>query len=375
MTRLIVDPSDLSNRQTAPVAETDTPSFLQNIWYYAAHSDQLKRGKTLKKTICGEDILLGRDRDGNVFALHNLCPHQGMPFHHGRFDGREVECCFHGWRFQAQGGACTAIPSLVEDQQSAVCKISVKSYPCQEAQGNVWVFIGDQSHPLPPFPLPSGVEEYPYQRYAKNTLNLPSHIDIAIIGLMDPAHVPFVHNSWWFSNARRIHDKRKTFAPDRHGYTMVRHTPSKNATIYKILDKLIGNTRLETEISFQLPGIRIERIMLGGHTLFSGFTALTPVDDTHTEMNHTTYWITPWLTPLAPIISRACQTFLAQDVKFAHWQSEGLRTQPKNLLMTIKDAGTPVRWYYHLKRAWTAAALEGRPFVNPLKSETLRWRS
>jgi hypothetical protein len=43
--------------------------------------------------------------------------------------------------------------------------------------------------------------------------------------------------------------------------------------------------------------------------------------------------------------------------------------------MLIDDADTQAKWYYRLKREWLRAADEGRPFENPVKPCTLRWRS
>src|SRR5437762_100035 len=64
----------------------------------------------------GEPVLLGRDEAGAVFALRDICPHRGMPLSAGNFDGGEIECCYHGWRF-APDGRCTAIPSLVRSEE------------------------------------------------------------------------------------------------------------------------------------------------------------------------------------------------------------------------------------------------------------------
>lgn len=81
------------------------------------------------------------------------------------------------------------------------------------------------------------------------------------------------------------------------------------------------------------------------------------------------------MTPFKPIIRYFCHTFLSQDVHFAKLQQEGLKTNSKNLIMNIPDSGVPVKWYHQLKEEWTRAAEEGRPFKNPLKPTTLRWRS
>ena len=41
----------------------------------------------------------------------------------------------------------------------------------------------------------------------------------------------------------------------------------------------------------------------------------------------------------------------------------------------VGDPDTQVRWYLRLKREYAAARAEGRAFVNPLRAQTLRWRS
>ena len=151
---------------------------------------------------------------------------------------------------------------------------------------------------------------------------------------------------------------------------MVRHRPSAHSIAFKLFGKFI-----ETEIGFRLPGCRIEQIIVGGRTILSGISALTPIDDTHSELNHTTYWTIPWIAPLAtPIVNYFVKEFLGQDQSIATMQAVGLRSKPK-LSMFIKDAGIPGAWYFQLKKEWNESQAEGRPFVNPIKESVLRWRS
>ena len=77
----------------------DSAAPLRQIWYYALPGSRLRPGQTVPRVFLGEPILIGRDRTGAVFALRDLCPHRGIPLSEGRFDGAEVECRFHGWRF------------------------------------------------------------------------------------------------------------------------------------------------------------------------------------------------------------------------------------------------------------------------------------
>ena len=87
--------------------ESDTP-YLHGFWYLAVNGARLARGKMLAKKLLGEPVLLARTSGGDVFALRDICPHRGIPLHYGQFDGKEVACRYHGWRFASDGG-CTAI--------------------------------------------------------------------------------------------------------------------------------------------------------------------------------------------------------------------------------------------------------------------------
>ncbi|HEV8028567.1 MAG TPA: Rieske (2Fe-2S) protein, partial [Stellaceae bacterium] len=121
--------------------EPNAAAPLREMWYFALWGAALRRGRMLAKTILGEPLLLCRAADGEVFALRDICPHRGMPLSCGAFDGGEVECCYHGWRFD-RNGQCTAIPSLVPEQEFDIARIRVKRYAAVEVQGNIWVYLG-----------------------------------------------------------------------------------------------------------------------------------------------------------------------------------------------------------------------------------------
>lgn len=164
-----------------------------------------------------------------------------------------------------------------------------------------------------------------------------------------------------------MHEKAKAFGPSPFGFTMLRHAPSKNSQAYRLL----GGTR-ETEISFRLPGVRIEHIRTGRHTLVN-LTAVTPLGADESEITNAIYWTVPWLTPLKPLARYFAHTFLDQDRRVIAKQSAGLRYAPP--LMLVSDPDIQAKWYFRLKQEYARARAEGRPFVNPVKEQTLRWRS
>jgi phenylpropionate dioxygenase-like ring-hydroxylating dioxygenase large terminal subunit len=327
-------------------------------------SRRLRRGVTLPKVMLGEPILIGRDRAGAAFALRDSCPHRGMPLSAGRFDGHEIECCYHGWRFDA-GGQCTSIPSLVPGTTFAPERIRVRGYRVREVQGNIWVFFGDDPAVAPEIPLLDGFDGKEPDLTA--SVGFAAAIDHAVIGLMDPAHGPFVHRAWWWRSRRSLQHKTKAFAASPFGFTMSRHEPSANSRAYR----LIGGTP-ETEIIFRLPSVRVEQTRAGNHRV-ANLTAITPIDERLTEVNHCVYWTAPWLTVIKPFLRHYVRAFLDQDRSIMERQQQGLRYDPP--LTLIDDADTQAKWYYRLKLEYRRSRAEGRPFENPVEPRTLEWRS
>jgi len=342
----------------------DSDFLLNDIWYFALRGAVLKPGAMQAKTLLGAPILFGRTAEGEVFALRDICPHRGIPLSCGRFDGREVECCYHGWRFD-RTGTCTAIPSLVPGQDMDISRIRVRRYPVREVQGNVWIWIGEGEPTMEPPRVPHFADDRPSD--LSIDMEFPCFQDHAVIGLMDPAHGPFVHKSWFWRNERSIHEKAKAFGPAPFGFVMKRHRPSSNSAAYRIL----GGTP-ETEIRFQLPGIRIEHIQVGRHHVCN-LTTVTPLDRGRTEVTNQLYWTLAWAGMAKPLLRPFAAKFLRQDRDVVVMQQQGLRHDPS--LMLIKDADTQARWYYQLKNEWVRAQAETREFRNPVKDVVLRWRS
>ena len=364
---------DIKTRSAAPKPHRFSQGFLHDIWYFAALSGDLKPGKLQRYEILGEPVLLGRTRDGEVYALRDICPHRAAPLSAGKLtreaDGAEtVECPYHGWRFRTDG-ACSAIPSLVADQQVDVARIRVRRYPAAESQGLVFVWMtsdprgeGEPDQPPPTFPGVVGGGPKMIDRMV-----FDAHIDHAVIGLMDPAHGPYVHQQWWWRTSHSQHDKAKRFEPREAGFSMVRHAPSSNSYAYKLLGGAPA-----TEITFRLPGLRWEHIVVGPRQVLT-LTCLTPVNDKQTRITQIT-WSDHWLVGLLkPFLRLGAKAFLRQDGDMVNLQNEGLRYDPS--LLWIDDADKQAKWYQALKREWTAARAGGRPFENPVEGGVLRWRS
>ncbi len=348
--------------------DTNSNSFLRELWYYALPGEQLKPGKTLAKVLLNEPILFGRDRAGKVFALRDICPHRAVPLSEGRFNGEEVECCYHGWRFDTQG-RCTAIPSFVDGQGIDLSRFRVQFYPVQEAQGNIWIYMRSSTKmgEMPKMPVPQ-VPLFGDRTYQGFTMmRFPCAVDHAVVGLMDPTHVPFVHRAWWWRADPTLTEEVKIFDPSPYGFTMRRHQLQRETLIYRLAGR-----DPEVEIAFQLPGVRIEQVITQQHRICN-LTAITPISENETEVTTLFYTTLPWFRLLKPFLMPLTRTFLDQDRQMVIKQQTRLKYGPS--MMLIKDADTQARWYFQLKAEYKRAIAEQRLFVNPVKEQVLRWRS
>lgn len=341
---------------------------LRNVWYVAGLSEDVAPSKFKTTLILNEPVLLFRDAAGQIHALKDICPHRGIPLSYGRVVNDTVECPYHGWKFSGDG-VCREIPSLCSGQDLDCTKIKVKTYPVTERQGVVWIFMGDkgfETSRVPEPPLMRALPMHVRPRIVK-IATFKCHVDHAVIGLMDPAHGPYVHKSWLWRNERSMIEKKKKFGPVDFGFQMRRHRPSANSKAYRIL-----GGEISTEITFTLPSVRIEHIRVGAKNFYA-FTALTPINDKETRIHQLMYWDISWLNLIKPFLSWFTGYFLQQDIDAVDKQQDGLKYDPS--LMLIRDADTQAKWYYALKDEWENHLKENREFSNPIKETELRWRS
>ena len=339
-------------------------------WYPALRARELREGKMTKALLLGVPLVLGRKKDGKIFAMRDLCPHRGIPLSAGWFDGETVQCKYHGWRFEPCSGQCVEIPSLTQFETLDPTKIYAGAYPCEERDGYAWVYLpepgtGRVGDALPAVPeLPKFSQRF---RSAHLVADLPCNVDHGIIGLMDPAHGPFVHQAWWWRSRASIHEKEKHFEPIPQGFRMSAHAPSGNSAPYKLLG--VYGEPITTTIDFVLPNRRYETIRCGDKW-FSSLTTVTPVTPSTCRIDVIAAWnifyAVPFVTSIATFFGAR---FVRQDQQTMIEQAEGLRFHPG--LMLIDDADKPAKWYFGLKQARLKGSGE-HPLSGPV---TLHWRS
>ena len=362
-----------------PPNATPPATLVYDDWYPALRSERLRGQETATTMLLGIPMLLGRTRDNKLFAMRDSCPHRGIPLSYGWFDASRVTCKYHGWQFDPISGQCVNIPSLTPQDTLDCSRIYATAFPCEERDGYAWVYVpapgSGRIHAEDLSGLP-GVPELPKFgprfRSAHLAADLPCNVDHGIIGLMDPAHGPFVHQAWWWRSGKSIHVKEKQFEPIPQGFRMSAHSPSANSAPYKLLG--VYGQPVTTTIDFVLPNRRYETIRCGDKW-FSSLTTVTPVTATESRIDVCAAWNVFYYVPFVlPVAKAFGQRFVEQDRQTMIQQAQGLRSNPS--LMLIDDADKPAKWYFALKQARIESAASGAPFEHPLSGPvTLRWRS
>ena len=348
-------------------------TLIYNDWYPAMRSHALRGNSVVTTMLLGIPMVLGRKRDGRLFAMRDNCPHRGIPLSCGWFDGEHLTCKYHGWAFEPVTGQCTDIPSLTPKDTLDPARIYAAAFPCEERDGYAWVYVPQPGtgrvHPedtaLPS--VPEVPKFGPHFRSAHLTADLPCNVDHGIIGLMDPAHGPFVHQAWWWRKRASIHEKEKHFEPIDQGFRMSAHAPSGNSAPYKLLG--VYGEPITTTIDFVLPNRRWETIRCGDKW-FASLTTVTPTTATECRIDVYAAWNIFYSLPLVTTIAKFFgKRFVAQDQQTMIQQAQGLRHDPT--LMLIDDADRPAKWYFTLKQARLNGE-QRHPLPGPV---TLRWRS
>jgi vanillate O-demethylase monooxygenase subunit len=165
-------------------------AFLRNAWYVAATSAEVG-AVPFARRICGEDVMLFRRADGSIAALEDRCPHRKAPLSKGAVIGDEIQCGYHGVRFDGSG-TCTHIPSQAQIPGRG---FRARAYPAVERHALIFVWTGE----------PAKADDRSIPDFSENTNEgsvavhgyhyVKGNYQLLIDNLLDLTHLPFVHKT------------------------------------------------------------------------------------------------------------------------------------------------------------------------------------
>jgi phenylpropionate dioxygenase-like ring-hydroxylating dioxygenase large terminal subunit len=130
-------------------AGTPMGDLIRRYWIPVVLSDELEPGGRVKRVqLLGERLIAHRAPSGAPGLIGEFCPHRGASLYFGRNEDAGMRCPYHGWQF-ARDGRCVDMPSE-PPESSFAAKVRQVAYPCAEAGGVVWAYMGPGAAP----PLP-----------------------------------------------------------------------------------------------------------------------------------------------------------------------------------------------------------------------------
>ena len=164
--------------------------YLRNSWYVAAWSETVGPGEVIGRTIMGEPIAFFRDRDGELGAVADRCPHRFAPLSAGKVNDDGILICgYHGLGFGSDG-ACAFNP-----HGPILRAAKVGSWPVAERGGMIWIWMG------PPEACdPGEIPDFAWLDRAAATakshgeiISGPGSYDLYIDNIMDLSHTDYLH--------------------------------------------------------------------------------------------------------------------------------------------------------------------------------------
>lgn len=127
-----------------------SPYHQPALWQAIALSSQVTTSHPLACRHLNHELVLFRDAQKTVRALHDQCAHRRAPLSLGRMTKKgEIQCPYHGWTFNGEDGICSDIPNLAS-QESIPGRYQVQSYHTTEANSLVYLNLGNLPDQQPP---------------------------------------------------------------------------------------------------------------------------------------------------------------------------------------------------------------------------------
>ncbi|MTD15182.1 Rieske 2Fe-2S domain-containing protein [Nakamurella sp. YIM 132087] len=132
--------------------ELEKQKLWTHVWQMAAREEEIPQaGDFVEYEIVGQSLLIVRQTDGSVKALHNACRHRATELGKGcgRFPGNQIVCPFHGWRWRTDGSISHVFGREGFDAATVnPDDIRLREAKCETWGGHVWVNLDLSAPPL-----------------------------------------------------------------------------------------------------------------------------------------------------------------------------------------------------------------------------------
>jgi len=269
---------------------TPMGNLLRRYWVPALTSEELPEPDCppVRLKIMSENLVAFRDSNNQVAIFDEHCPHRRASLFFGRNEECGLRCVYHGWKFDATG-QCVDMPSEPAESNFKD-SVRVKSYPCREAGGVIWTYMG------PPELMPE-LPPLLFLSLDKSHVKVTRYIHEnnyfqGLEGALDSSHISFLH--------RRKSENVSEISKVTHRFGNPKFEVAK--TDYGLLIGARRNTDIDNKIYWRItqyvmpwysiiPPIKLHST----HEDTGHLVSWVPMDD-----NNSIYWRVTW-DPVKPL--------------------------------------------------------------------------
>ncbi|MGH7555581.1 MAG: Rieske (2Fe-2S) protein [Longimicrobiales bacterium] len=81
------------------------------VFVRAAALEDVPPGRLLAVQLNGNNVCLA-NADGDIYAFKNNCSHRDFPLSEGTLEGTQIDCAWHGARFDITTGRALRLPAI-----------------------------------------------------------------------------------------------------------------------------------------------------------------------------------------------------------------------------------------------------------------------
>ncbi len=281
---------------------------IADTWYIAALSATLGT-KPMAVVIQGRPLVLFRMSTGQASALSDRCPHRNVPLSMGVVKNGELECAYHGWRFDG-AGACVAVPGLVDGTVSLKSRCA-ETWATEERDGFVWVYSTPSVSPTTPAYTFPHVADVGYTT-VRRRFEVNASVHAMVENTLDVPHTAFLHGGLFrTANKKNVIDVVVRRHPTWAEAEFIGE-PRPSGLIGRLLAPRGGV--VEHTDRFLLPSIAQVEYRLGEASHLLSTSVMTPVSADKTVVYAVVTFRLPlpsWL--VKPFVMPVAQRIFAQD--------------------------------------------------------------
>ena len=248
--------------------------LLHNYWYIAARERDVRR-RPQSVTLFGQPYVVfatGHDQYG---ALQDRCPHRNAPLSAGKVCQGQIQCPYHGWRFDHHG-ALADIPALAGQTLPNIC---VPSAHCVAQDGYVWLCVGT---PASAAPLPFPHLNEPGWHHFRLRTRFAAPVAQCLENFLDCPHAVYVHNRWFRAPTGKPVQVRLRHLDDG-AQIEYQNEPREHSWVWRLLQN--SATEMTHTDRFIAPATSRVDYRFSDRKHYIITSSCTPCDDNDTEVH------------------------------------------------------------------------------------------